>query len=68
MSSVLYVCIPVFNHAEFVAEAVERILRQTVAALEIVLSDHSTYETDRVVSEFAPLTYRLQLPKQEVYG
>lgn len=54
MRSSLSVCIPVFNQAEFVGEAIDSLLRQSVAPLEIVVSEnHSTDDTHRVVSEFS---------------
>lgn len=45
------VCIPSYNHAQFVGRAVSSVLRQTLADLEvIVLDDVSTDETMEVLS------------------
>ncbi len=52
-SSLVTVVIPVYNGAAFVANAIESVLRQKCAPLElVVVDDGSTDETPQILSEF----------------
>ncbi|SDP09902.1 glycosyltransferase family 2 protein [Desulforhopalus singaporensis] len=53
-SPLISVIIPAYNHEKFIGEAVESVLRQTIADLElIVIDDGSTDNTGKVVKSYS---------------
>jgi glycosyltransferase involved in cell wall biosynthesis len=48
------VVIPVYNHGRYLAEAIESVLAQTLAAWEIIVIDSSTDKTPAVAKRFVP--------------
>ena len=59
--------LPVFNGAEFIADAIESVLNQTYQPIEcIVVDDGSTDETADVVRRYAPDVRLLQQTNQRV--
>jgi glycosyltransferase involved in cell wall biosynthesis len=59
------ICIPTFNNAGMVAEAIQSALRQTYRRLEILVVDNcSTDETEQVVKSFMSQDSRLRYLRQ----
>lgn len=62
----LSICIPTFNRARFIGEALESIIAQASNECEIVVCDNaSTDHTQQVVSEYARRFDRLRYIKQD---
>lgn len=58
------VIITTFNHARFIAEAIESVLQQTVIPAEvIVIDDGSTDHTEQIVSRYSQVVYFRQTNK-----
>ena len=63
------VIMPVYNHAQWVAQAIESVLEQTVGDWElIVVDDGSTDGTPRVLQEFAARDRRITVLRQDNAG
>jgi len=66
MNPVVSVVIPTHNRADYLCEAIESVLRQTVAAVEvIVIDDGSTDHTPAVVARYAPDVRYIWQPNAE---
>src|SRR5437867_410613 len=60
------VIMPCFNHARFLADAVDGVLRQTHADLELLITDDgSTDNSWEVMSRFARADWRIKLIRHE---
>ncbi|MEQ1762400.1 MAG: glycosyltransferase family A protein [Pyrinomonadaceae bacterium] len=59
MSGTVSVVIPTYNYGQFIGEALDSALRQTLAPVEvIVVDDGSTDDTEQIVGEFANRSVR----------
>lgn len=55
------VCIPTYNYGQFVGEAIESVLGQSLQDFEIIVSDNaSTDETETIVRDYAARDPRIQ--------
>jgi len=53
MSPRVSVVVPAYNNAEYIAETIESILRQTFTDFELIIADHSsTDETLSIIEEY----------------
>ena len=60
----LSIGIPSYNHAEFIEETLTSLLNQTVAPLEIVVSDdHSTDRTPEILKKYRDRVRVIRPPK-----